>query len=325
MRVSLFDGSAAPVRKDGSFMIASSADAPDGRGLRSGPKLGLGCRSRIPGRQSAHAPGRTCATSSPASPRCHCAPVRTAASRRAVATSTAPRADAPTSSDPIASPCARAASCRRRARWRRRSCWPSSSSCSATRRTTTTPAARARRAAAASAERARLAREQRPHHALAGALRDGALGAPPATRLRRRRALVERLEASITDDARGRVARHELEARAIRATHCHALGNGVRGDELDLGKALGRYSCEAAVETASNAGITSTLGVPFVGTVDFAARPPHVVQGQPRQRQRRQAGAGLRAPGAGMHRGAWPGLRVGIPDRAARLSVSPGP
>ena len=42
--------------------------------------------------------------------------------------------------------------------------------------------ARARRAAAASAERARLAREQRPHHALAGALRDGASARrrPPA-------------------------------------------------------------------------------------------------------------------------------------------------
>ena len=79
-----------------------------------------------------------------------------------------------------------------------------------------------------------------------------------------------RLEASITADARGRVARHELKARAIRATHCHALGNGARGDELDLRKALGRYACEAGVVTASNAGITSTLGVPFVGTIDFA-------------------------------------------------------
>ena len=43
----------------------------------------------------------------------------------------------------------------------------------------------------------------------------------------------------------------------------------MRGDELDLRKPLGRYACEAAVETASNAGITSTLGVPFVGTIDF--------------------------------------------------------
>jgi hypothetical protein len=128
--------------------------------------------------------------------------------------------------------------------------------------------ARERRAAAAAAERVRLTREQRPHHALAAPADDRA--APDATRLSRRRALVADLEASITADARGRVARHELKARAIRSTRCHALANDSRGDELDLRKPLGRYSCEAGVETASNAGITSTLGVPFVGTIDFA-------------------------------------------------------
>jgi hypothetical protein len=130
--------------------------------------------------------------------------------------------------------------------------------------------ARERRAAAAAAERARLTREQRPHHATVVALRDDP-GAARATRIDRRVALVDRLEAAITADARGRVARHELRARAIRSTSCHALANGARGDELDLRKRLGRYSCEAAVETASNAGITSTLGVPFVGTIDFAS------------------------------------------------------
>jgi hypothetical protein len=128
--------------------------------------------------------------------------------------------------------------------------------------------ARERRAAAA-AERARLTREQRPHHATAIAVRDDDHGAANAVRLDHRRALVNRLEAAITADARGRVARHELRARSIRSTHCHALANNARGDELDLSRALGRYSCEAAVETASNAGITSTLGVPFVGTIDF--------------------------------------------------------
>ncbi len=129
--------------------------------------------------------------------------------------------------------------------------------------------ARERRAAAAAAERARLTREQRPHHATVAALRDGDRGAARDARLGRRAALVRRLEAAITADARGRVARHELRARSIRSTRCHALANDTRGDELDLRKALGRYSCEAAVETASNAGITSTLGVPFVGTIDF--------------------------------------------------------
>ena len=130
--------------------------------------------------------------------------------------------------------------------------------------------ARERRAAAAAAERARLTREQRPHHALAAAdLRDDRR-ASPVMRRGRRLALVARLETAITADARGRVARHELKARTIRSTRCHALANDTRGDELDLRKALGRYSCEAGVETASNAGITSTLGVPFVGTIDFA-------------------------------------------------------
>jgi hypothetical protein len=130
--------------------------------------------------------------------------------------------------------------------------------------------ARERRAAAAAAERARLTREQRPHHATVVALRDDP-GAARATRIERRVTLVDRREAAITVDARGRVARHELRARSIRSTSCHALANGARGDELDLRKRLGRYSCEAAVETASNAGITSTLGVPFVGTIDFAS------------------------------------------------------
>jgi rRNA maturation protein Nop10 len=129
---------------------------------------------------------------------------------------------------------------------------------------------RAQQRAAAAAERARLAREQRPHHAVASALRDGDHAAPAAARLRRRQALVRRLEASITADARGRVARHELSARAVTATRCHPLINGARGDELDLRRALGRYACEAAVGKASNEGVTSTLGLPFVGTVDFA-------------------------------------------------------
>jgi hypothetical protein len=129
--------------------------------------------------------------------------------------------------------------------------------------------ARERRAAAAAAERARLTREQRPRHATVAALRDDDPGAAHAVRVGRRVALVNRLEAAITADARGRVARHELRARSIRSTSCHALANDAPGDELDLRKPLGRYACEAAVETASNAGITSTLGVPFVGTIRF--------------------------------------------------------
>ena len=129
--------------------------------------------------------------------------------------------------------------------------------------------ARERRAAAAAAERARLAREQRPHHALAAARRRRAAlrRHAPATGAAR---WWQRLEASITDDARGRVARHELRRAPSAPRTATRSANDTRGDELDLRKALGRYACEAGVETASNAGITSTLGVPFVGTIDFA-------------------------------------------------------
>jgi hypothetical protein len=127
---------------------------------------------------------------------------------------------------------------------------------------------RQRQAAVVAAERRRLAREQRPHHAVASPLdrRDIA----DAARLARRRALVGRLETAIAADARGRVARHELAARSIRGASCHPLVNGARADELDLGKGLGRYSCEAAVGSATNGRLTSTLGLPFVGTIDFA-------------------------------------------------------
>jgi hypothetical protein len=127
---------------------------------------------------------------------------------------------------------------------------------------------RARQAAVVAAERRRLAHEQRPHHAVVTP-RDRA-AAPDATRLKRRRALVRRLEAAIAADARGRVARHELAARSIRGARCHPLVNGARGDELDLGTPLGRYACEAAVGTATAGDVTSTLGLPFVGTIDFA-------------------------------------------------------
>jgi hypothetical protein len=125
---------------------------------------------------------------------------------------------------------------------------------------------RQRQAAAVAAKRRQLAAEQRPHHALVTPRDRG----DRATRLERRRALVRRLEAAITADARGRVRRRELAARAIQGTRCHALVNGARGDELDLRKPLGRYSCEAAVGAATNGRVTSTLGVPFVGTIDFA-------------------------------------------------------
>jgi hypothetical protein len=49
-------------------------------------------------------------------------------------------------------------------------------------------------------------------------------------------------------------------------------------------------------------------------------RAPDLVQGQPRQRRRRQADPRLRAPGPRMHRRPRPRLRIRVPDRTAAMS-----
>jgi len=128
--------------------------------------------------------------------------------------------------------------------------------------------AKQRLARARAAERQRLAREQRPHHRRV-AVRDAGPGSAPAERRRQRLALVDLLESAITTDARQRVRAGRLAARGIRTTNCHALTNGAAGDEQDLAKPLGRYACEAVISSSTNAGVTSSLGVPFVGTIDF--------------------------------------------------------
>ena len=94
----------------------------------------------------------------------------------------------------------------------------------------------------------------------------------------------------------------------------------MRGDELDLRKALGRYSCEAAVETASNAGITSTLGVPFVGTIDFPSGRLTWCKDNPTSASDVESAlAFVRL--RGVHGGARPRLRLRVPHRAARLAA----
>ena len=125
-----------------------------------------------------------------------------------------------------------------------------------------------RAARAIAAERRRRAVEQRPRH-LRVDLRDPGRRAAAAVRLRQRGAMVQRLEDAITADARSRVRARLLPVRRISTTHCHALANGAPGDERDLAKPLGRYACEAVVAAARNKALLSTLGVPFVGTIDF--------------------------------------------------------
>ena len=105
--------------------------------------------------------------------------------------------------------------------------------------------ARARRAAAAATERARLTREQRAHHALAAGRRPARCAArPPACACAARWWPAWSARSRPTRAGASRAT--SSKARSIVATHCHALGNGARGDELDLRKALGRYACEAA-------------------------------------------------------------------------------
>ena len=131
--------------------------------------------------------------------------------------------------------------------------------------------ARASHAKLVAAERARLIAEQRPHHGRAVDLRPVA-GATAAARLRARRQLVGRVESSITADARARVARGLLSGQPPTTTRCGPLvRNQVAGDEADLAKAVGRYSCVAVVRDAVQQGHRVGLfGIPFVAAVDFA-------------------------------------------------------
>lgn len=121
------------------------------------------------------------------------------------------------------------------------------------------------------AERARLTAEQRPHH---GAARSLAVGTavPAAIRLRARRALVSHLQTAITVDARARIAHKQLTGRPPTRTVCTPLVRNQRaGDELDLGRPVGRFSCVAVIsEVRAGGGQGVLFGIPFVASVDFA-------------------------------------------------------
>jgi hypothetical protein len=129
---------------------------------------------------------------------------------------------------------------------------------------------RASRAALVARERARLIAEQRPHHGSAVALRPAA-HAPASDRLRARRSLVGYVEASITADARARIAHGLLSGKPPSHTSCGPLvRNQITRDEEDLTKPVGRYSCVAVVRDAVQHGKRVGLfGIPFVAAVDF--------------------------------------------------------
>ena len=120
------------------------------------------------------------------------------------------------------------------------------------------------------AERARLIAEQRPRHGSAVTLRPAA-GASAAAQLRARRGLVHRAESSILADARARVARGLISGRPPTSAKCGPLvRNQVTGDEEDLTKPVGRYTCVAVEGDAVQAGRRVGLfGIPFVAALDF--------------------------------------------------------
>jgi len=99
-----------------------------------------------------------------------------------------------------------------------------------------------------------------------------------------RTAQVTALETAITRDARARVAAGRLKG-PVRETLCGPLESGVRrGDELDLGKRIGRLDCVAVLRDVVKQGkIVGHLGHNYVGVIDFATGAYVVCQANPNQ------------------------------------------
>jgi hypothetical protein len=131
---------------------------------------------------------------------------------------------------------------------------------------------RREQAARVASERARLIREQRPVRGRAsGTLKPPAAGASDAEKLTARRALVGALEAAILTEARGRVARRQLDG-PIRSARCEPLvrASGRPRDEEVLTKRRGRYDCVVVKRDVVRDGkVVAYFGHPFVATLDF--------------------------------------------------------
>jgi hypothetical protein len=130
---------------------------------------------------------------------------------------------------------------------------------------------RAADARAAAAERVRLTHLQAPHRGAATDLRPPA-NADDAQRLAARAALVRRVEASITRDARARAKAGEI-AGPISGSECGPFlraPDAVPDDKV-LSKPIGRYDCVAVKDDIKGAGGGSVgrLGYPFVAALDF--------------------------------------------------------
>ncbi len=155
---------------------------------------------------------------------------------------------------------------------------------------------RAELARAQTAERARLRRLQAPHRGSAADLRPAA-GAGDADRLAARAALVERAEALITRDARGRVRSGEIKG-PISATECGPFLRAPDAvpDDRELTKAIGRYDCVAVKADIRGRDDTSVgrLGYAFVAALDFDRFTVTWCRNTPAQSERGRALAQVR-------------------------------
>jgi hypothetical protein len=130
---------------------------------------------------------------------------------------------------------------------------------------------RAADARAVAAERVRLKRLQAPHRGAAPDLRPSS-SADRAELLAARAALVRRVEATITSDARARARTGEI-AGPIRDSQCGPFLRAPDAvpDDRVLAKAIGRYDCVAVQGSITGNGGASvgSIGYPFVAALDF--------------------------------------------------------
>jgi hypothetical protein len=146
-------------------------------------------------------------------------------------------------------------------------------------------------ARAAAVERVRLRKLQAPHRGAAVDLRP-ARGAGRTELLAARAALVRRVEASITRDARARARTGEI-AGPISGSQCGPFlraPDAVPDDRVPS-KAIGRYDCVAVRGSINGSGGASvgSIGYPFVAALDFRRFTYVWCRNTPPQSERGQA------------------------------------
>jgi hypothetical protein len=154
---------------------------------------------------------------------------------------------------------------------------------------------RAATARAVAAEKVRLRTLQAPHRGSAVGLRPAA-GASAPERRAARAALVDRVEASITADARARARTGELEG-PIRDSECGPFLKAPDAvpDDRVLAKRIGRYDCVAVKDDIRRDGASvGRIGYAFVAALDFDRFTYVWCRNTPPQSERGQALAVVR-------------------------------